>query len=92
MIRCLDRYSEAMGRMRGSVGRTIPRWKRPITPGSTPTLPEELAKLERQIEFIAVEHVPFIPLGRYLPRVAWSRALSDPGKGPAPTFWNVSKS
>ena len=41
---------------------------------------------------IAIDAVPFIPLGRYLPRAAWSKGLSDPGKGPAPTFWNVSKS
>jgi peptide/nickel transport system substrate-binding protein len=53
--------------------------------------PTELTRLERKIELLAVESVPFIPLGRYLPRVAWSRSLSDPGKGPAPTFWNVSK-
>jgi peptide/nickel transport system substrate-binding protein len=54
--------------------------------------PAELTRLERQIELISVDSVPFIPLGRYLPRVAWSKSLSDPGKGPAPTFWNVSKS
>jgi peptide/nickel transport system substrate-binding protein len=53
--------------------------------------PTELTRLERKIQLLAVESVPFIPLGRYLPRVAWSRSLSDPGKGPAPTFWNVSK-
>lgn len=54
--------------------------------------PEEQTRLERQIHLIAVDQVPFIPLGRYRPRAAWSRRISDPGKGPAPTFWNVSKS
>ena len=53
--------------------------------------PAELTRLERKIHLSAVDTVPFIPLGRYRPQVAWSRALSDPGKGPAPTFWNVSK-
>jgi peptide/nickel transport system substrate-binding protein len=53
--------------------------------------PEEQARLEKQIQLIAVDQVPFIPLGRYLPTIAWSRSISDPGKGPAPTFWNVSK-
>jgi peptide/nickel transport system substrate-binding protein len=53
--------------------------------------PAEQTRLERQIHLLAVDSVPFIPLGRYLPRAAWSRSLSDPGKGPAPTFWNVSK-
>jgi peptide/nickel transport system substrate-binding protein len=54
--------------------------------------PAELTRLERKIQLIAIDTVPFIPLGRYRPRVAWSKSLSDPGKGPAPTFWNVSKS
>ena len=53
--------------------------------------PEELTRLESKIELLAIDTVPFIPLGRYRPRVAWSRSISDPGKGPAPTFWNVSK-
>ena len=39
----------------------------------------------------AFDEVPFIPLGRYLPRAAWSKGISDPLKGPAPVFWNVSK-
>ena len=53
--------------------------------------PAEMTRLERAIHLIAMESVPFIPLGRYRPKAAWSRSLSDPGKGPAPTFWNVSK-
>jgi peptide/nickel transport system substrate-binding protein len=53
--------------------------------------PAEQEKLEKQIQLIAIDQVPFIPLGRYLPTIAWSRSISDPGKGPAPTFWNVSK-
>ena len=52
----------------------------------------EQTRLERKIQLIAIDQVPFIPLGRYLPTVAWSKSISDPGKGPAPTFWNVSKS
>jgi peptide/nickel transport system substrate-binding protein len=51
----------------------------------------EQTALERKIQLIAIDRVPFIPLGRYLPTVAWSTRLSAPGKGPAPTFWNVSK-
>ena len=51
----------------------------------------EQTRLERQIQLIAIDQVPFIPLGRYLPTIAWSTSISDPGKGPAPTFWNVSK-
>ena len=54
--------------------------------------PEQQAKLEMQIQLIAIQSVPFIPLGRYLPTIAWNTSISDPGKGPAPTFWNVSKS
>jgi peptide/nickel transport system substrate-binding protein len=53
--------------------------------------PAEQTRLEREISLAAFESVPFIPLGRYMPRVAWSRGISDPLKGPAPVFWNVSK-
>jgi peptide/nickel transport system substrate-binding protein len=48
-------------------------------------------KLERDIELTAFDAVPFIPLGRYRPRAAWSKDITAPGKGPAPTFWNISK-
>jgi peptide/nickel transport system substrate-binding protein len=51
----------------------------------------ERTRLERDIELTAFDQVPFVPLGRYMPRVAWSTAITTPGKGPAPTFWNVSK-
>jgi peptide/nickel transport system substrate-binding protein len=47
--------------------------------------------LEREIQLAAFESVPFIPLGRYMPRAAWSKKLSAPLKGPAPVFWDVSK-
>ncbi|HEY2616586.1 MAG TPA: ABC transporter substrate-binding protein [Acetobacteraceae bacterium] len=52
----------------------------------------EQTRLEREIQLAAFESVPFIPLGRYMPRAAWSKRISDPLKGPAPVFWNVSKS
>jgi peptide/nickel transport system substrate-binding protein len=51
----------------------------------------EKTKLEREISLAAFESVPFIPLGRYMPRAAWSKGISNPLKGPAPVFWNVSK-
>ena len=53
--------------------------------------PAEQTRLEREISLAAFESVPFVPLGRYMPRVAWSKRISDPLKGPAPVFWNVSK-
>jgi len=51
----------------------------------------EQTQLEREIQLAAFDAVPFVPLGRYMPRAAWSRGISDPLKGPAPVFWNVSK-
>jgi peptide/nickel transport system substrate-binding protein len=54
--------------------------------------PAEQIRLEREIQLAAFEFVPFIPLGRYRPTVAWSKTLSQPLKGPAPVFWDVSKS
>ena len=51
----------------------------------------ERTRLERQIQLAAFDQVPYIPLGRYMPRVAWSKSITDPLKGPAPVFWNISK-
>lgn len=51
----------------------------------------EKTKPEREIQLAAFGSVPFIPLGRHMPRAAWSKAISNPLKGPAPVFWNVSK-
>ena len=51
----------------------------------------EQTRLERDIVLAAYESVPFVPLGRYMPRAAWSKTMSDPLKGPAPVFWNISK-
>ncbi len=53
--------------------------------------PAEQTKLEREIHLAAVDQVPFIPLGRYMPRAAWGRQISAPLKGPAPVFWGVSR-
>jgi len=54
--------------------------------------PAEQVRLEREISLAAFESVPFVPLGRYMPRVAWSKGISHPLKGPAPVFWDVTKS
>ncbi len=53
--------------------------------------PAEQTRLERDYELAAWNSVPFIPLGRYMLRTAWSPKLSGPMKGPVPVFWNVSK-
>ena len=56
------------------------------------TDPAEQTRLERDYQLAAWDSVPFIPLGRYMLRTAWSPKLSGLLKGPAPVFWNVSKS
>jgi peptide/nickel transport system substrate-binding protein len=53
--------------------------------------PAEQARLERDYQLAAFESVPFVPLGRYMLRAAWSPKLSGLLKGPAPVFWNVAK-
>lgn len=52
----------------------------------------EQTRLEREIHLTAFDQVPFIPLGRYMPRAAWSKNITAPLQGPAPVFWNVGKS
>jgi peptide/nickel transport system substrate-binding protein len=51
----------------------------------------EQTRLEREIQLAAFDAVPFVPLGRYMPRAAWGKHLSAPLKGPAPVFWEVTK-
>jgi peptide/nickel transport system substrate-binding protein len=53
--------------------------------------PAEQTRLEREIQLTAYEEVPFIPMGRYMPRIAWSKTLTAPLKGPAPTFWDIRR-
>lgn len=51
----------------------------------------EQTRLEHEIHLAAYDQVPFIPLGRYMPRAAWSKSLSPPLKGPAPVFWDIRR-
>lgn len=53
--------------------------------------PAEQTRLERDYQLEAWASVPFIPMGRYRLRTAWSPKLSGLLKGPAPVFWNVKK-
>ena len=53
--------------------------------------PAEQTRLERAYQLAAFASVPFIPMGRYTLRGAWSKRLSGLLKGPAPVFWNVAK-
>ena len=52
---------------------------------------DEQTRLEREIQLSAFDSIPYVPLGRYMPRAAWSKRLSQPLKGPVPMFWDVSK-
>jgi peptide/nickel transport system substrate-binding protein len=51
----------------------------------------EQTRLEREIQTMAYREVPFVPLGRYMPNAAWTKAISAPLKGPAPVFWDIRK-
>jgi len=53
--------------------------------------PAQQTQLEREYQLAAFDSVPFIPMGRYMLRGAWSSRLSGLMKGPAPVFWNVKK-
>ena len=54
--------------------------------------PAEQTRLEREYQLAAFASVPFIPMGRYTLRGAWSKRLSGILKGPVPLLWNVRKS
>ena len=51
----------------------------------------ERKKLDREIQLNAMETVPYIPMGQYLPPAAYRKNLQGVLKGAVPVFWNVSK-
>jgi peptide/nickel transport system substrate-binding protein len=55
------------------------------------TDPAERHKLDAALQVQAFESVPFVPLGQYMQSAAWRSNLSGLLKGPAPLFWNVTK-
>ena len=44
--------------------------------------PAEQTRLEREYQLAAFESVPFIPLGRYMLRAAWSKRYQRSAEGP----------
>ena len=55
------------------------------------TDPAEQKKLATQIQEVAFTEAMFIPLGQYFQSAAWRSNVIGHLKGPAPLFWNVSK-
>ena len=51
----------------------------------------ERQKLARDIQLEAFSNVQYVPLGQYRQSTAWRRNLSGLLPGPAPVFWNVTK-
>ncbi len=53
---------------------------------------EEEQRLAAQLQQRALEQAWVVPLGQYFQSSAWRHNVSGFQKGPAPVFWNVSKS
>jgi peptide/nickel transport system substrate-binding protein len=51
----------------------------------------ERHRLEAEFQAAALNSVPIIPLGQYLPHAAWRANLTGLVKGSAPVFWGVDK-
>ncbi len=51
----------------------------------------ERKKLARAIQEEVFSNVQYVPLGQYRQSTAWRRSLSGLLTGPAPVFWNVTK-
>ena len=56
------------------------------------TSAEEQAKIAEELQAFAYENAMYIPLGQYTTPTAYSDKLDGILGGPAPFFWNVSKS
>lgn len=53
--------------------------------------PAERRKLARTIQEAVFDNVQYVPLGQYRQSTAWRRSLTGLLAGPAPVFWNVTK-
>lgn len=53
---------------------------------------DEQKKIAAELQALAYEEVMYIPLGQYFTPTAWSSKLEGVLEGPAPFFWNISKS
>ncbi|MBC7634654.1 MAG: ABC transporter substrate-binding protein [Acetobacteraceae bacterium] len=51
----------------------------------------EKKQISEQIQLEAINYVPYIPLGQYIQATAWRSNLTGLLRGPAPVFWNISK-
>ncbi len=54
--------------------------------------PATRQKAADDIQMRALEQVMYVPLGQYFQSTAYRRSLTGVLKGPAPVFWNISKS
>ena len=53
--------------------------------------PAEQKRISEQIQLECFNYVPYVPLGQFIPATAWRSSLSGLLRGPAPVFWNISK-
>jgi len=56
------------------------------------TDPDQQVEYARQLQELAYDEVMYVPLGEYIVPSAWSNNLEGVLDGPAPFFWNISKS
>ena len=56
------------------------------------TDPDQQVEYARQLQALAYDEVMYIPLGEYIVPSAWSTSLEGVLDGPAPFFWNITKS
>lgn len=53
--------------------------------------PEEQRRIAAELQAYAYDEVMYVPLGQYVVHTAWSNKLEGVLDGPAPFFWNISK-
>jgi peptide/nickel transport system substrate-binding protein len=53
--------------------------------------PAEQKKIATELQQLAYDEVMYVPLGQYFAPTAWSTRIEGVLDGPAPFFWNISK-
>ena len=81
----------ADGKLPANGWANIPQIEAEIAAWYNATSLDEEKTIVRRLNTLAVEHVPYAPLGVYLQHHAWRKNVGGIVQAPLPLFWGVSK-
>jgi peptide/nickel transport system substrate-binding protein len=86
-----SRYLRADGSVVGNGWANNPQIEAEIAAWYDATTLDEEKTIARRLNGLALDHVPYAPLGVMLQHHAWRKSVSGVVQAPLPLFWGVSK-